>query len=459
MPLHFTKAVSRIIFAIGVMNFDYWGFSSRADAEDVKPPDTGVIKSIVPAALAQLGVQFNATYIGEFLVNVSGGAKRGAVYDGRLDLGIDVDLEKAIGWTGAKFHANMFQIHGQGISRDYIGNLMLASNIEALPATRLYELWIEQSLMNDKIGIRLGQQAADVEFFDSKYDDMFINSTIGWPAIVGINLPSGGPSPPLAVPGIRVKAQLSDRITAFAAIFDGNAAGPGPDNPQIRNPDGLAFRVNDPPLILGQLKFDFDVGDKGRELPASIFAGGWYHAGPFNDQRFTAQGISLADPHGSGVPGQLRSNHGLFIVYEQLLSRAAAGSDNGVGFFTRASVSPSDRNLINLYVDGGLQFSGVTPSRPNDKFGIALAYARIADAAQQLDRDVQYFANTPVPIRDYEAVFEITYQAEVKPGWMVQPVFQYIAHPAGGSVDPNDPSHTKRIRDATVFGLRTTVKF
>jgi porin len=155
----------------------------------------------------------------------------------------------------------------------------------------------------------------------------------------------------------------------------------------------------------------------------------------------------------------LRSNHGLFIVYEQLLSRAAAGSDNGVGFFTRASVSPSDRNLINLYVDGGLQFSGVTPSRPNDKFGIALAYARIADAAQQLDRDVQYFTNTPVPIRDYEAVFEITYQAEVKPGWMVQPVFQYIAHPAGGSVDPNDPSHTKRIRDATVFGLRTTVKF
>src|SRR5450756_3226117 len=120
MPLHFTKAVSRIIFAIGVMNFDYWGFSSRAGGEDVKPPDTGVSKSIVPAALAQLGVQFNATYIGEFLVNVSGGAKRGAVYDGRLDLGIDVDLEKAIGWTGAKFHANMFQIHGQGISRDYI---------------------------------------------------------------------------------------------------------------------------------------------------------------------------------------------------------------------------------------------------------------------------------------------------------------------------------------------------
>lgn len=459
MLLHSTKAVARTILAVGVMNFACWGLSSRANAEDIKPSDIGLVKSLVPGALTQLGVQFNATYIGEVLANVSGGAKRGAIYDGRLDLGIDVDLEKAIGWTGAKFHANMFQIHGQGLSRDYIGNLMLVSNIAALPSTRLYELWIEQSLLNEKVLVRAGQQAADVEFFDSKYDDIFINSTFGWPAIVGINLPSGGPSPPLAVPGIRVKAQLSDQITAFAAIFDGNAAGPGSEDPQIRNPNGLAFRINDPPLLIGQLKYDFNFGEKGSGLPAAIVAGGWYHAGPFNDQRFTAQSVSLADPQGSGLRGQLRTNHGLFILYEQLLSRLTAGSDNGVGFFARASVSPSDRNLINLYIDGGLQFSGVMPSRPNDKFGIALAYARIADAAQQLDRDIQYFTNTPVPIRDYEAVFEITYQAEVKPGWMIQPVFQYIAHPAGGSVDPNDPAHTKRIRDATVFGLRTTVKF
>ena len=75
------------------------------------------------------------TYIGEGLANISGGIRTGAIYTGRLDLGTTIDLEKVAGWTGATFHANMFQIHGDGLSRSYIGNLMLVSGIESLPAT------------------------------------------------------------------------------------------------------------------------------------------------------------------------------------------------------------------------------------------------------------------------------------------------------------------------------------
>jgi porin len=147
------------------------------------------------------------------------------------------------------------------------------------------------------------------------------------------------------------------------------------------------------------------------------------------------------------------------MVYEQLLSRAAPGSDKGIAFFMRASVSPSDRNLISAYVDGGLLFTGFSASRPNDKFGIAATYARISDSARQLDRDVQIFTGTPYPLRDYEGILEVTYQAEIKPGFLVQPVFQYIAHPAGGAVDPNDPTQTKRIKDAVMLGVRTIVTY
>ena len=67
----------------------------------------------------------------------------------------------------------MFQIHGEGLSGNYIGNLMLVSGVEALPSTRLYELWIEQKLLGGKLAIRVGQQASDVEFIDSAYDDLF----------------------------------------------------------------------------------------------------------------------------------------------------------------------------------------------------------------------------------------------------------------------------------------------
>ncbi|MFH0302573.1 carbohydrate porin [Bradyrhizobium sp. 31Argb] len=407
--------------------------------------------------LADAGYQFSLTYIGEGLANVSGGMRTGAIYTGRLDLGTTIDLEKVMGWTGATFHANMFQIHGDGLSRSYIGNLMLVSGVEALSSTRLYELWIEQQPLGGKLAVRVGQQASDVEFIDSQYDDIFINSALGWPGITGINLPGGGPSPPLAVPGIRIKAALSDRITAYLALFDGSAAPPDADDSQIANANGLLFRVNDPPWWIGQLKYKFEIGES--RLPATITGGGWYHMMSFPDQRFSADGLSLADPNSSGDPAWWRRNQGLFMVYEQQLARAAPGSDKGVAFFMRASVSPSDRNLISTYVDGGFLFTGFSDAHPNDRFGIAATYARISDRARAFDRDTQFFTGTPYPIRDYEAILEVTYQHEVRPGFLLQPVFQYIAHPGGGAVDPYDPTQTHRIKDGVMVGVRTTIVY
>jgi porin len=440
---------ARVTAALAVL-----AFAPVAHAED-KP--SGNASKDPREALADAGYQFSMTYIGEGLANVSGGMRTGAIYTGRLDLGTTIDLEKVAGWTGATFHANMFQIHGDGLSRSYIGNLMLVSGVEALPSTRLYEFWIEQKLAGGKLAVRVGQQASDVEFFDSSYDDIFINSALGWPGITGINLPGGGPSPPLAVPGVRVKAELSSRITAYLALFDGSASPPGPDDPQISNPHGLLFRVNDPPWWIGQLKYKFEIGES--KLPATVTGGAWYHMMSFADQRFSADGLSLADPDSSGDPRWLRRNNGLFMVYEQLLARAAPGSDQGIAFFLRASVSPSDRNLVSTYLDGGFLFTGFSAQHPNDKFGIAATYAKISDSARALDRDVQIFTGTPYPIRDYEAILEVTYQHEVKPGFQLQPVFQYIAHPGGGAVDPNDPTQTHRIKDGVMVGMRTIITY
>lgn len=407
--------------------------------------------------LDQWGVALSATYVGEVLGNASGGIRRGAVYEGRLDVGIDVDLERAMGWRGATFHANAFQIHGPGLSRDYIGNLMLVSGIEALPSTRLYEFWIEQSLFDGRLQVKVGQQPSDTEFIDSKYDDIFVNSALGWPGITGVILPAGGPSPPLAVPGVRVKAQLSDAITAYLAVFNGSAGAPGPDDPQITNANGLAFRVNDPPWLIGQLKYSYRLGALG--LPGSIAAGGWFHFDEFDDERWTAQGLSQADPLGTGEPAMRRTNRGVFAVYEQRLASSAFDPGKGIGFFMRASISPSDRNLVSFYFDGGIQVSGFSAARPDDRFGIAMTYARISDGARGLDRDIQRFTGVATPIRDFEAVFEATYVAMAAPGVAVQPVFQYVIHPGGGAVSPNDPTQTRRIGDAAVFGVRTTITF
>jgi porin len=64
-----------------------------------------------------------------------------------------------------------------------------------------------------------------------------------------------------------------------------------------------------------------------------------------------------------------------------------------------------------------------------------------------------------MPIRDFEAAVELTYQVQIAENWSVQPNIQYIVHPGGNVPDPLDPSGRSPIRNATVLGMRTMLKF
>jgi porin len=74
-------------------------------------------------------------------------------------------------------------------------------------------------------------------------------------------------------------------------------------------------------------------------------------------------------------------------VFEQKIYRAGKDDDRGIGVFARVSSSPSDRNLIDLYADRGVEFIGLTDQRAKDKFGVAAAYAHVSNRARALDID------------------------------------------------------------------------
>jgi porin len=335
---------------------------------------------------------------------------------------------------------------------------MVVSGIEALPSTRLYEIWFEQK-WGTTLALRAGQLAADTEFMTAKYTDVFTNASLGWPAIGAINLPSGGPSPPLATVGTRLRADVSDNLTLIGAVFDGNAAGPGPGDPQLRDRYGVNFRVNDPPLVLGEAQFLWNAkkGDPG--LDGKFKIGGWRHFGGFSDQRFSNDGLSLANPSSSGIPAPLSGDFGIYSVFEQKLYRVGKDDDRGIGIFARVSSSPSDRNLISLYADGGLELIGLNDQRPHDKFGIAAGYARVSSRARALDGDYQQLLGPNWPVRSFESLITAVYQYEVRAGWTLQPNFQYIIHPGGGATGANSPFPGKVLKDAAVLGLRTVLKF
>jgi porin len=435
--------------------------------DDLKPadPDTGESTveeetlGLLPNPFEKQGVKFAVTYIGEVLSNPTGGAKRGAVYEDRINFAADVDFEKLVGLKQLTFHANVFQIDGGGLSRGALLNYLDVSGIEALPTTRLYEIWFEQK-WGTKLALRAGQLAADTEFMTAKYTDVFTNASLGWPAGLSLNMPSGGPSPPLAAMGTRLRADVSEHLTLIGAVFDGDAAGPGPNDPQLRDRYGVNFRVNDPPLALAEAQFLWNAqkGDPG--LAGKFKVGGWRHFGTFTDERLSATGISLADPASGGVPAALSGDFGIYSVFEQKLYRVGNDVDRGIGVFVRASYSPPDRNIVDLYSDAGIEFVGLSDKRPKDKFGIAAAYARVSPWAQALDTDFQRLNGATWPVRSYEGLFTAVYQYEIRSGWTLQPNFQYIVHPGGGATNPlgtNQPG--KVLKDAAVFGVRTVVKF
>lgn len=410
----------------------------------------------VRAFLARHGITYTLDYIGEAFGNATGGVKRGVLYEGRLDLQVTADLERLAGLDRTVLHANGYQIHGRGLSTFNLDNLLVVSGIEALASTRLFEVYVEHKFPGDVGSVRVGQLAADSEFLRSRYAGLFINATFSWPGIASANLPSGGPAFVLATPGARVEWRSSETFRMRAAVFNGNPAGGGIGEPQRIDATGLAFRVQDPPFAIAEAVLDY--GKDLDRLQGTAKVGAWTHFGRFDAQYFGLNGLSLANPGGTGVPRRLRGDGGMYLILDQLVYRPSDRPDAGVGVFGRVSLSPSDRNLVDLYADAGVSVSGLVPNRPFDTFGGAVAYARISSSANALDRDVARFSGQAYTARSSEIALEATYQARIVPGWVLQPTVQYIVRPGGGIPDPLAPGHA-RIGDALVLGLRTTIRY
>ena len=402
--------------------------------------------------LSEQGISYGLTYTGEVLGNVSGGVRRGGIYEGKLEAFLNADLEKLAGWRGLSFFVNGFQIHNSnGLRDDHFESLITISNIEAVPSTRLSELWLEQKLFNDAFSIRVGQITADAEFFISDYSRLFISND--WPTILGGNLPSGGPAYPLSTPGVRLKFDPDAHWSLLVALFNGD-----PGDQATANRRGTNFRVNDPPLLMAELQYRYNQDKDSSGLAGIVRLGGWYHFGKFDDQRFDDLGLPLANPLSSGVARQFRGTGGVYGIFDQQVYRPQGGdADSGISIFGRIAGTQSDRNLVDLFFDTGIVFSGMLQDRPDDKFGASLIYARMSDQASALDRDTIALLGNMQPIRDYEMLIEVSYQAQIVPGWTVQPVFQYVFHPGGNVPDAAVPG--RAVRSGALFGMRSTIAY
>ena len=405
------------------------------------------------------GIDFGINDTAETLSNLTGGVRQLTIYQGLLDVSLTLDLEKLAKWPGASFYIDGYQISGRGLSKNAIGNLLTVSSIEALPSTRLHDLWLQQEFLDRQASLRVGQIALDDEFYISQYSAGFVNSTFGCPDIWSTDLPSGGPCYPFATPGARFRVAPISGLTISAAAFNGNPAPPGPGDPQVRNSGGVNFLIGEGGFLpIAELAYAFDEEPISSSRLSDVKLGAWYHTADFPDLRRESLGRSLADPTSNGIAATHSSNFGAYLVVDKMLWRRPDTATQGLAAFLRVGGAPADRNLISLELDVGLTFKGLFPGRELDVLGVGASYARIG-YARGLDRDEILFTGIGRPVRDYETVLEVTYEARIAPWWVLQPDLQLVFHSGGYTAAPPPTPVGQPIPNALVLGLRSAITF
>lgn len=383
---------------------------SAVDPESESPGLTGDWAGY-RTRLAARGLTISPTLTFDFGKNLRGGIDTsGSGFSYLAGLTLTYDLQQANLWNGGMLFAS-FQIQRGQSPSDEAGDYQGVSNIAADGRGQVSELWYQQSMLDQKLAIKVGKIDAGADFAYAEYAGTFTNGAMGFP-FTNVLLPTY-PDPSF---GLEVLAYPCDHFFAGAGVFDG-ALGEG----YSTGDDGLGTVFGRPADVytIAEIGVTWTIADA---LPGRVRIGGWYHNGTFD--RFDTGGTH----HGA--------SGGYVIVDQRLWRENAADAEDPQGVVAFAEFDGGDKRVLeNTYhASAGLAWTGALPTRDADVTGIGVTWAHFNDDAGFVD--------------DYEIALECFYQVQVTPFITVKPDLQYVINPGGAGAD-----------DALVALLRVDVAF
>jgi porin len=362
------------------------------------------------------GLSFELVYTGESQTNLRGGLNvNGATeYTGAVDVTATLDFEKIAGHKGGTLYFWFEEVHGKGISEDHIGDYQVVSNLEAEPFRTLYEYWYKQEFFDGKFWILAGKFDANVNFAATDVGGNFIQSSFGFPP----NIPFG--TYPDTGVGFQAGYQINDWAYIQAMIQDGA--------PNENSISGWRRAFSNERGSVSLFEFHYTPQFLPKHLPGKYKFGTWYHSADFPK-------LSNADP-----VHNFSENYGLYFIADQTVFKEKRDDEEdgqGLSIFAQVSGAPEDRNEVELYLGGGLAYTGLFPTRDEDCFGVGVAHAKFSDRLNRLTG------------QNYETALEVFYRFQITPFLTAQPSLQFVDQPGGRS----------SINDATAVGLRFEIRF
>jgi porin len=339
----------------------------------------------------------------EFWRNLQGGLSVGDATLNKLQASLKFDGE-AVGWRGFSAYAQVFKTNSESLSLARSGDTQTASNIEAPHVERLFELWAAQAFgAEDQPGwilVRAGVIDLNRTFDSIEPAGVMLNSSQG----VAPDLSHSGLGAPSIFPLTAPGAQADWRPAAKLTLHFGAFANPDPS----RGGAFVDLRISsrDGAIVIGQADYEL-----GKDAQASIAL--W---------RCTSDLPSFADPDHRLTP---KPGAYAFVYGPTPLPGRPIG-------WLRGGFADGRVQDVSGYLGAGLVWKGPLPGRDADRFGLAVAHARIGGAGR----------STGLP--DAETSFEATYSLKLGRFLHLQPDVQHIVHPALAS----------GLKNATIVGVR-----
>lgn len=373
------------------------------------------------ASAASTGpLELQAVYTGELFTNLSGGRRTGTDYLGDLSIVLTIDLERALGLSGARLFVYSLANHG-GDPSERIGDIQVTSNIEAPDTWKLYEAWYQQNVASDRLSILFGLYDLNSEFDVIESAGLFVNSSFGIGAEYSQTCRNGPSIFPTTALGARLEGRLARTVILRAAVLDGVAGDP-------TDPYGTHIMLSEEDGALISWEIDWRVGIRSQAGPSrrrigrgheslpyrgKFALGGWHYTARFEDV--------LAGPADRTLP--LRGSHGFYALGEYRVLRDPTGGDQGLTVFGRIGWADPTVNRLVAYTGFGVVYQGLLPGRDEDRLGLGVA------AAHNGGRFERARAIIDQPVEDAEVAIELTYRAQLSPWLAVQPDLQYVVNP------------------------------
>ncbi len=171
-----------------------------------------------------------------------------------------------------------------------------------------------------------------------------------------------------------------------------------------------------------------------------------------------SDGLSLANPASNGHSLlHALGDHAVYAIIDQMVWHKPNTKVAGYRLFLQIMRAPDDRNVSDLFVEGGLNWKGPLPAVRTMPGRSSSNLCRDRRRRATISARIVFItAAWARPIAQGEPIVEATYRARLTPWLKVQPDLQYVINP-GASIPT--AQNAAPLKNALVLGVRVTVNF